>query len=98
MTPDHLHFQPTMDALEKGKHVICEKPLAVNREDAKEMLDAAERAGVKHLCCFNYRFFPIVRLAYELIHSGELEKFTTSQAIIIRIMAALKIPCGGYMV
>ena len=74
VTPDHLHFQPTMDALEKGKHVICEKPLAVNREDAKEMLDAAERAGVKHLCCFNYRFFPAVRLAYELIHSGELGK------------------------
>ena len=73
-TPDDLHVQPTLDAIRLGKHVICEKPLALNSKDAKEMYDAAEAAGVKHLTCFNYRFFPAVRLAYELIQQGHLGK------------------------
>lgn len=74
VTPDPMHVQPTIDAALAGKHVICEKPLAWAAEDAKRMLDAAAGAGVKHLCCFSYRFLPAVRLAYELVRNGVLGK------------------------
>ncbi len=70
--PDAAHVEPTLGAIEHGKHVVCEKPLASNAADARRLYDAAEAAGVKHLTCFNYRFFPAVRLAWELVHGGEL--------------------------
>jgi predicted dehydrogenase len=69
---DAIHVEPTLAALEAGKHVICEKPLASNASDAQRMYEAAQTAGVKNLVCFNYRFFPAVRLAWELVHNGEL--------------------------
>jgi predicted dehydrogenase len=72
VTPDAWHVEPTLAALEHGKHVIVEKPLANNAADAIRLWEAAEAAGVKHLTCFNYRFFPAVRLAWELIHHDEL--------------------------
>ena len=71
-TPDNMHAAPSVAAAEAGKHVICEKPLAVNVKDAKEMLDAVIKAGVKHMLCHNYRFMPAVRLARKLIEDGEI--------------------------
>ena len=67
-----LHAQPTIAAARAGNHVLCEKPLARNPEEARSMLDAAEAAGVVHMCAFNYRFFPAIRLAKELITAGEI--------------------------
>ncbi len=69
---DPAHVEPTLGAIAAGKHVICEKPLAVTSADAKRLWDAAEQAGVKHLCCFNYRFVPAVRLARDMLRRGEL--------------------------
>lgn len=69
-TPDNMHAEPTIGAAENGKHVICEKPLAMTVADAKAMLDAVQKAGVKHMVCHNYRFIPAVRLAFELIQKG----------------------------
>lgn len=69
---DDMHVEPTLAAIEVGKHVICEKPLAGDVADAERMFDAAQRAGVKHLTCFNYRFMPAVALARELVAGGEL--------------------------
>ncbi|MCL2828206.1 MAG: Gfo/Idh/MocA family oxidoreductase [Oscillospiraceae bacterium] len=69
---DLAHYQPTLDAIKAGKHVICEKPLSLKTSEAKEMWQAAEAAKVKHLCCFSYRFMPAVRLAYEIIKNGDL--------------------------
>lgn len=74
VTPDHVHMEPTIGAAKAGKHCICEKPLAVKKEDAKAMMEAAKKNGVKNLCCFSYRFMPAVRLAYELIKEGTLGK------------------------
>jgi predicted dehydrogenase len=74
VAPDPIHVAPTIAAAKAGKHIVCEKPLAVKASDAKAMYDAAESAGVKHLCCFSYRFMPAVRLAYQLINGGELGK------------------------
>lgn len=61
-----------MAAAAAGKHIICEKPLARSAEEAKAMLDAVTKAGVKHMVAFNYRFVPAVRLAKELIETGKL--------------------------
>jgi len=69
---DDAHVEPTLAAIAAGKHVVCEKPLAITAADAKRLYDVAERAGVKHLCCFNYRFVPAVRLARDMLKRGEL--------------------------
>jgi predicted dehydrogenase len=66
-TPDDQHRVPSIAAAKAGKHVICEKPLAMTVSDAAAMLEAVTKAGVKHMCCFNYRFMPAVRLAKELL-------------------------------
>ncbi|MCL2420213.1 MAG: Gfo/Idh/MocA family oxidoreductase, partial [Conexibacteraceae bacterium] len=70
--PNALHAEPTIAAAKAGKHVICEKPLARSADESLEVWRAVEATGVKHLCAFNYRFVPAVRLARQLIESGEL--------------------------
>ncbi len=67
-----LHAEPAISALNRGKHVLCEKPLARSAVEARLMLDAANAAGTVHMCAFNYRFFPAIRLARELIGAGEI--------------------------
>lgn len=70
--PNGMHAQPTIAAAQAGKHVCCEKPLARNRDEAAAMLDAVKKAGVKHMCTFNYRFVPAVAQMKQLIDSGRL--------------------------
>ncbi len=70
--PNNLHVEPCIAAAEAGKHIICEKPLGRTAAESKQMLDAVEKAGVKHLCAFNYRFAPAVIHARHLIQSGAL--------------------------
>jgi predicted dehydrogenase len=70
--PDPVHPDPCIAALNNGKHVICEKPLAVSADDARRMRDAAAGASGKAMCTFNYRFMPAVKLAKEMIEAGEL--------------------------
>jgi len=73
-TPDDMHCEPTVAAAENGKHVIVEKPLAMTVDEAKEMLQAVKKTGVKSMCCHNYRFIPAVRLARELVEKGVIGK------------------------
>jgi predicted dehydrogenase len=70
--PNNLHAEPTIAAAEAGKHVFCEKPLARTAEESHEVWRRVEGAGVKHMCAFNYRFVPAVRLAREMLEAGEL--------------------------
>ena len=70
--PNNLHGEPTIAAVEAGKHVICEKPLGRDAAEAHEIWQRAQAAGVKHMCAFNYRFVPAMRLAREMIEAGEL--------------------------
>ncbi|MEM2465423.1 MAG: Gfo/Idh/MocA family oxidoreductase [Candidatus Bathyarchaeia archaeon] len=70
--PHNMHAEPCIVAAEVGKHILCEKPLAMNANEAKRMLDAVNRAGVKHMVGFNYRFVPAVLLAKKLIEEGRL--------------------------
>ena len=70
--PDPIHPEPCIAALKNGKHVLCEKPLALSLDAARQMRDAAASAKGKALCVFNYRFMPAVRFAKDLIDSGKL--------------------------
>ncbi len=70
--PNALHAEPTIAAARAGKHVLCEKPLGRDATEAHAIWAAAEEAGVVHMCGFNYRFVPAVRLARQLLEAGEL--------------------------
>ncbi len=72
VAPNNLHGEPTIAAAEAGKHVACEKPLGRNADEALEIWQRVRATGVKHLCAFNYRFVPAVRLAREMLEAGEL--------------------------
>jgi predicted dehydrogenase len=71
-TPNLLHFPMAMAALEAGKSVYCEKPLAVNLEQAREMEAAARNAGVVTRVGYNYQHNPMIGLAKQVIEDGEL--------------------------
>ena len=70
--PNNFHAEPTIAAAEAGKHVICEKPLGRTADEAYETWQRVAATGVKAMCAFNYRFVPAVRLAREIIASGDL--------------------------
>ena len=70
--PNNLHTEPSIAAAEAGKHVICEKPLGRDANESHEAWQRVDAAGVKHMCAFNYRFVPAVRLARQMIEAGEL--------------------------
>jgi predicted dehydrogenase len=70
ITPEDLHYPMTMDALDVGLHVLCEKPLALNAEQAREMYEKAEAVGVKHMVFFTHRWWPHYRYLKELVDEG----------------------------
>lgn len=71
-TPNFLHKEIALEAIKHGKHVYSEKPLALTAADAKEMVEAAQKAGVKTLVGFNYMKNPTSQLAREIIQNGEI--------------------------
>jgi len=72
LTPTYLHKEPAIAAMESGKDVICEKPLATNEADALEMYEVSRRTKAKTLVGFNYRRVPAVTLAKQMIETGKL--------------------------
>ena len=70
--PNIVHAEPTILAAQAGKHVVCEKPLGRDADESYEIWRRVAATGVVHMCAFNYRFVPAVRLARELIDAGEL--------------------------
>jgi predicted dehydrogenase len=70
--PNHLHHEIAVAAAQSGKHVYCEKPLALTAASAKEMLEAVVKAGVRTMVGFNYLKNPAALMARQLIESGEL--------------------------
>jgi len=71
-TPGNRHAEMAIAAARAGKHIICEKPLANSLADAKAMLAAVEKAGVKHMIMHNYRKIPAVAFARKLIEDGKV--------------------------
>ncbi|MGH2544651.1 MAG: Gfo/Idh/MocA family protein, partial [Ardenticatenaceae bacterium] len=82
--PNDIHAEPSIAAAQAGKHVFCEKPLARSGAEAREMLDAVQKAGVKHMVAFNYRFVPAIRLARNLIESGRLGQIYHYRAVYLQ--------------
>lgn len=71
-TPGDSHARIAMAAARAGKAILCEKPLANDVREAKQMLAAVRKAGVVHMLCHNYRRAPAVMLARELVATGKL--------------------------
>ena len=69
-TPEDLHYPMTMLAIEQGLHVICEKPLALSSEQAREMYEKAEAARIKHMIMFTSRWFPVFAYLKRLVDEG----------------------------
>ena len=71
-TPNDSHAEIAIAAAKAGKHILCEKPLAMNVAQCKEMLDAAKKAKVVHMICHNYRRIPAIAQAKKMIEDGAL--------------------------
>lgn len=71
-TPNCTHAPIAHAAIAAGKHVLCEKPLAMDATEAARMADAAEKAGVRHMTAFTYRFVPAMRYLAHLVRQGVL--------------------------
>jgi predicted dehydrogenase len=71
-TPNYLHYPQVRAALEAGKHVVCEKPLALDSKQSAELLELAEQSGLVHCTNFNIRFYPQCQEARALVAGGRL--------------------------
>ncbi|MGL5095824.1 MAG: Gfo/Idh/MocA family protein, partial [Planctomycetia bacterium] len=73
-TPNNMHKEIAVAAAQAGKAILCEKPLAMNAAEGREMVAAVEKAGVPNMVWYNYRRIPAVTLAKRLIEEGRLGK------------------------
>jgi len=80
-TPNSLHMPIAVAAAKAGKHIICEKPMAMNADEAKKMLDAVREANVRNMVAFNYRRVPAIALAKQLIEQGKIGRVTHFNAV-----------------
>ncbi len=71
-TPNHLHFQVNKDILAAGKHVISEKPLSMTTQESRELVRLAKESGLIHAVDFNYRYYPLVQHARQMIKGGQV--------------------------
>jgi len=78
--PNHLHAAWTIAAAAAGKHVLCEKPLALTAHEAERMIDAAERAGVHLMEAFMYRLHPSWVAVRELVDGGRIGRLVAVQS------------------
>ena len=79
--PNALHKEIALAAIEAGKHVYCEKPLAPLASDAREMVEAAEAAGIRTQVGFNYLCNPMLSVAREMIRDGELGEIRSYRGV-----------------
>jgi predicted dehydrogenase len=78
--PNHLHLEWTIAAAGAGKHVLCEKPLALTAADAQRMVDACEAGGVRLMEAFMYRLHPTWVAVRELVASGRIGRLQAVQS------------------
>jgi predicted dehydrogenase len=71
-TPNHLHAPQVRAVLDAGKHVVCEKPLALTAADARDLVARADAARKVHAVCFNLRFYPLCHQARALVRDGSI--------------------------
>ncbi len=83
-SPPDTHRDIAVEAAKEGKAIFCEKPLALNIADASAMLEAAEKYGVVHAVCFNYRKLPAIRLAKKIISEGRIGEIRHIRAVYLQ--------------
>jgi predicted dehydrogenase len=83
-TPNNVHAEQAIAALEAGKHVACEKPLAGTLEDAQAMADAAASSAGRSFVWFNYRRVPAVALAHRLVAAGAIGRVYHARAAYLQ--------------
>lgn len=83
-TPNYLHMQPALEAFAAGKHVLCEKPVAMNAQEARRMVKAARQAGKKFQVGYNLRFSPHNQLLKKYVDGGELGDVYYARAQALR--------------
>ena len=83
-TPNNVHAEQAIAALEAGKHVACEKPLAGTLADAEAMAAAAAAAAGQTFVWYNYRRVPAVALAHQLVASGALGRVYHARAVYLQ--------------
>jgi predicted dehydrogenase len=83
-TPPDTHAEPCIAAANEGMHILCEKPLARDGDEARRIRDEVARTGVKHMVGFNYRFVPAIRQMRDLIRSGALGRIYHYRAIYLQ--------------
>jgi predicted dehydrogenase len=71
-TPNHAHAEQVRAVLAAGKHVVCEKPLALTTEETADLLRRAERSGLVHAVCYNLRFYPLCHQMRAMVASGAI--------------------------
>lgn len=80
-TPNSSHYEIAVAAANAGKHILLEKPMALNLAEAKEMHRAAQKAGIKHMIGFNYRRVPAIALAKRIIENGDIGEIVHWRAV-----------------
>ncbi len=83
-TPNFAHMRPTVDALRQGKHVLVEKPMAMNAEEAQAMVDASVKSGRKLMIGLNYRWRADVQALKRFVDAGELGEIYHAKARCLR--------------
>lgn len=71
-TPNHLHYSIAKQAISAGKHIVCEKPLALNPEEGKELVELIGKTDLVGALHFNNRFYPLIQQARSMITTGGL--------------------------
>ena len=84
LTPNVSHCQISCDAMYAGKHVLCEKPMAATKEDAKKMLEARDATGKMLTIGYQYRHFPVNATAKKVIDDGWLGDIYYGEATLLR--------------
>jgi predicted dehydrogenase len=82
--PNDAHADPCIAAAQAGKNILCEKPLSYSAAESGRMLEAIQKAGVVNMVGYNYRFVPAIRLAYDLIKSGQLGEIFHFRAVYLQ--------------
>ena len=94
--PNNLHKEIAIAAAEAGKHILCEKPIAMNAEEGEAMCAAVEKAGVANTIWYNYRRLPAVTLAKQVVDSGKLGRIFHYRANFLQDWTiSTELPQGG---
>ena len=87
-TPPDAHTAFVLEAIARGKHVLCEKPFALNADDGQAMYDAAVAAGIVNMCCFEFRWRPEESVAKRAIDGGFLGSVEFATCVQITALVA----------